>query len=121
MGHSLGLEDEYVLPALPEYRPWRDQPFDKGVNAASRSDPADLPWRDMLNLGGDVSQPTITLAEQGPTWIDPMPGGRPLVGSVAGAHYHEKYFRPSGDCLMRTLAAHRFCPVCQAHIVARLR
>lgn len=120
MGHSLGLEDEYVLPDLPVYKTWRDQPFEAGANATSKKNPASAPWKAMLNLGGDESQPTVDLGEQGSGWVDPRPDGRPLIGTIAGAHYHEKYFRPSADCLMRSLAADHFCAVCQQHIVDRL-
>lgn len=121
IGHSLGLEDEYVLPDLPDYAQWRNAPFTAGANATSKKDPDRAPWRDMLNLGGDTDQPTVALDEQNAGWVDPMPGGKPLIGTIAGAHYHEKYFRPSGDCLMRNLSAPRFCAVCQKHIIAKLR
>jgi hypothetical protein len=120
MGHSLGLEDEYVLPDLPVYQPWRDLDFEVGANATSKKNPASAPWKTMLNLGGDESQPTVGVGEQDLGWADPRPGGKPLIGTIAGAHYHEKYFRPSADCLMRSLAADHFCAVCQRHIVKQL-
>ncbi len=121
IGHSLGLEDEYVLPDLPVYATWRDMTFDSGANATSKANPARTPWKTQLNLGDDEGRPTVSHEDQDGGWVDPRPGGKPLVGTVAGAHYHEKYFRPSGDCLMRSLAAPHFCPVCQRHIIDKLR
>jgi hypothetical protein len=120
MGHSLGLEDEYVLPDLPVYAEWRNAAFASGPNATSEKNPARTPWKNMLNLGGDADRPTVGLDEQTAGWVDPEPNGKALIGTIAGAHYHEKYFRPSGDCLMRSLAVDHFCAVCQKHIVAQL-
>lgn len=98
LGHSFGLQDEYVAegPKI-EYNP-------RFFNVTNQSDAADCIWATERSPG-ITHNPTQNSAGQPPHDPD-------VIGTFQGALYHEtKYYRPSADCRMREVTA-PFCPIC---------
>lgn len=123
IGHSLfGLADEYAFWANPnvpepdrERHPRAEPPQ---PNVTTRSDVANMKWRDVLTPGFAVP----TMRNPNCTQFDPRPSPVPsgTVGLFEGANnFRCRIFRPEFDCKMRTLGQ-PFCRVCRDAILRQL-
>jgi hypothetical protein len=90
-GHAFtGLEDEYAVNPNPPDFPIR------AANAATTSDPMEVPWKHFLKAKV------------------------PEVGIFEGGATHQKgVWRPARTCAMNSAGATQFCPVCrEANVLA---
>ncbi len=90
-GHAFtGLEDEYAVNPMAPTFPIR------GANAATTSDPDEVPWKHFLA----AKVPEVGIFE-------------------GGATYQKGVWRPARTCAMNSAGATQFCPVCrEANVLA---
>jgi len=117
IGHAaFGLADEYAHWDACDDSGSAHHPAVEpvGPNVSAETDPAALPWADLLPDDGD---PPGTANEDCSTCdrqADPYPG-QAHVGRFEGAHHaHCDAYRPAYHCMMRDLSP--FCPVCSRRI-----
>ena len=98
LGHAFGgLDDEYVNEAdVASFPDWSGAAAEAGhVNTTRVSDVAKVKWH---------------------YWRLP-PTPTQAVGVYEGGYYRARgYYRPSGDCRMRSSDFSRYCPVCLEHL-----
>lgn len=112
LGHAFGLVDEYDFPDCggKAYEKIQYPRQLRNVSATDKSSNLPIPWREMLSVNAPNNFPTLfDYAEE--------------VAIFEGAKYCEEgWFRPSRDCLMRSVDHQmQFCPVCTEVIAAKLQ
>jgi len=110
IGHGFGLADEYLDEGLAKQnRALRDEP-----NAATSLIPTTAPWS--ARLIGRPAGEKLAYSELEQRTLDSHDFDPTFVGLFQGAHYSNRYYRPSLNCLMKETTFVSFCPVC-AHAI----
>lgn len=118
-GHVMGLADEYPTwfgcPGVKEKAYYHHSGVEpSSPNATTKTKRSEIKWRKLILPTTKVPTTENADCTRCDTQADPMPAG--TVGLYEGAEYcHCGAYRPSYDCLMRSLGAD-LCAVCQAWI-----
>ena len=107
LGHSLGLADEYSAKG-PNNIIYNNEP-----NVSQEPVPSKVGWLCPVTVGDDLSPSHPTGSQSGIL--------QNVVGTFQGAFYSEHWYRPTADCLMRSVAdGSIFCCVCQRKVASEL-